>query len=503
MKRELPFVCPESAGIDSGLLLNFLNEAEKTGSEIHGIMFLVHGNIIFEAYNAPYERNIPHIMHSFTKCLTNMAVGLAYSENLVELETPVLEYLPEYAKGANAYLKAVTVENLITMCSGQQRSIGGNEWRPLKDSWLEAYFKVPFVKQPGSEYMYSSGNSYVLSAIVQRVTGKTCSEYLREHITREIGMSDFAWMLSPEGICSGGNGASLTVEDMARIGLLYLNRGSWDGRQLLDEEWVKRSLGYFDSAKNGSDGSNYNYHWVHTGDLWASMGMFGQACILVPEMDMVVAMTAADNKNVFCEILQREIITPWKQHQRSLLPVNRNSQDMYISDVLYNKGLRMTLESKNRSVLQHVQPMPGRYRFIPVKEVDGIREITVIFEEGYVTYEMWDHRGYHSVKAGMDRWHHSVTSMTGGYLHHQYEMDEMRISACAYWQEESTLMMEWRYPEMAFFDHVRITWSEERITVKRWVNMNSQDTERPLTEAVRREGTEHTFCVGCTETSIK
>lgn len=486
MKKELLFVCPEDAGIDSELLLNFLNEVEKTGSEIHGIMFLVHGNVIFEAYSAPYERDIPHIMHSFTKCLTNMAVGLAYSEGLVELDAPILEYLPEYAKGANTYLKAVTIENLITMRSGQQRSIGGNEWRPLKNSWLDAYFKVPFVKRPGSEYMYSSGNSYVLSAIVQRVTGKTCREYLREHITREIGMSDFTWMLSPEGICSGGNGACLTVGDMARIGLLYLNHGRWNGRQLLDEEWVKRSLGNPDSTGDGSDGSNYNYHWVHTGDLWASMGMFGQACILVPEMDMVVAMTAADDKNIFCEILQREVITPWKQ-QGGMSRIKRNLQDMQLKDVLYNKGLRMTLESKHRSVPQHVQPMLGRYEFIPVKEVDGIREMAIIFEEGYVSYEMWDHRGCHSVKAGLDHWHHSVTSMTGGYLHHQYEMDEIRVSACAYWQEGSTLMMEWRYPEMAFFDHVCITWSEERITVKRWVNMNSQDTERPLAEAVRKE----------------
>lgn len=487
MKKELPFVSPESAGVDSGLIINFLNEAEKTGSEIHGIMFLVHGNIIFEAYNAPYERNIPHIMHSFTKCLTNMAVGLACSKGLVELEKSVIEYLPEYGKGANAYLKAVTVENLITMRSGQQRSIGGNEWRLLKDSWLDAYFRVPFVKQPGSEYMYSSGNSYVLSAIVQRVTGKTCKEYLRENITGRIGVSDFTWMLSPEGICSGGNGASLTVEDMARIGLLYLNHGRWDGQQLLEEDWIRRSLGDPNAAENGSDGSNYNYHWVHTGDLWAATGMFGQACILVPEMDMVVAMTAADNKNVFCNILQQEVVTPWKQRQESVPGISRNSPNMQISDVLYNKGLRMTLESKNRSVSQHICPLCKRYEFVPVKEIDGISGIAVVFEENFVTYEMRDHRGCHSVKAGLEHWNSCVTSMTGGYLHHQYEMEEIRIRACAYWQEGSTLMMEWRYPEMAFFDHVCITWSEERILVKRWVNMNSQDTERPLIEAVKKE----------------
>lgn len=510
MKKELIISYPETEGIDSELLINFLNEAEKTGSEIHGIMFLMHGRIIFEAYNAPYAKTIPHIMHSFTKCLTNMALGLAYSQGLLTLKAPVLTYLPEYAEGANEYLRAVTIEDLITMRSGQQRSIGGNEWRPLKSSWLDAYFSVPFVKQPGREFMYSSGNSYVLSAIVQRVTGKTCSEYLKESITETIGLSDFDWMLSPEGICSGGNGVSLTVEDMARIGLLYLNGGEWQGRQLLKEEWVKRSLGNWYIEGEGQTRTDYNYHWEHKGDIWASMGMFGQACVIVPEMDMVVAMTAADDKNIFLKILQEQIIEPWKKQQDILqgdtlqentLQENASQENtlqentpqgndrrkcMEMKDILYQKGLRMTLESKNRSVPDHVEPLYKRYEFLPVKEIDGITEIAVTFGADYVIYEISDERGRHRIKSGLDHWNHGITSMTGGYLHHQYEMDRLQFSACAYWQDESSLMMEWRYPEMAFFDHVCISWREESITVKRWVNMNSQDAERPLIEAVRK-----------------
>lgn len=491
MNKELIGSYPEAEGMASEFLINFLNEAEKTGSEIHGIMFLMHGKVIFEAYNAPYAKEIPHIMHSFTKCLTNMALGLAYSRGLVALEAPVLTYLPEYAEGANEYLRAVTIEDLITMRSGQQRSIGGNEWRPLKSSWLDAYFSVPFVKQPGREFLYSSGNSYVLSAIVQRVTGKTCSEYIKETITETIGLSDFDWMLSPEGICSGGNGVSLTVEDMARIGLLYLNGGEWQGQQLLKAEWVKRSLGNWDIDRQEKTRTAYNYHWEHKGDIWASMGMFGQACVIVPAMDMVVAMTAADGKNIFLKILQEQIITPWKKQQRGILQEN-TSQDngrrkcVEMKDILYQKGLRMTLESRNRSVPGHVQPSLKRYEFLPVKEIDGITEIAITFDRDYVAYEIRDERGCHRIKSGLDHWNRGITSMTGGYLHHQYEMDRLQFSACAYWQDESRLMMEWRYPEMAFFDHVCISWREESITVKRWVNMNSQDVERPLIEAVRK-----------------
>jgi len=470
MDKKLTYSYPEQEGIDSRLITNFLNEAEKTGSEIHGIMVLVHGKVIFEAYNAPYGADIPHIMHSFTKCLTNTAVGLAYTNGLLKLDDPILTYFPEYAKDANEYLKKVTVRNLITMRNGQERSIGGNEWRPLKTSWLDAYFKVPFDKEPGTKYMYSSGNSYILSAIVQRLTKKTCREYLWEHVTGKIGTRNFDWMLSPEGICSGGNGVSLTVEDMARIGLLYLNHGRWNGQQLITEDWIDLSLGLKDHLTPEPGVPEYNFHWEHTGDIWASKGMFGQTCALIPSLDMVAAYTAADAKYVFTDILQREVVDPVKKGCQL---------DEKNWEVLKNKGLRMTLKGKNKSVSGHVIPKKTSYEFSMDGSIDRITKVEIVFENAEVIYRMTDDRGCHQVRAGLDFWLDGETSMTGAYLHHQYEVPAARISACAYWSDEKTLMMEWRYPEMAFFDHLSIRWDEKNVRINRWVNMNSQDLSRP------------------------
>ena len=474
MKKKLEYSYPEKEGVDSLAIMDFLNEAEKTGKEIHGIMIIRHKKVIFEAYNEPYRAEIPHIMHSFTKCLTNTAVGLAFSQGLLKLDDPILKFLPEYEKGSTKYLKKATIGNLITMRSGQERGIGGNEWRPLKGSWLEAYFKVPFVKEPGSEFMYSSGNSYILSAIVQRLTGKTCHEYLREHILEKIGIGGFDWMLSPEGICSGGNGVSLTVEDMARIGLLYLNRGNWEGEQLLSGEWVEYAMGLKDRIPAPKGGKEYNFHWEHEGDIWEAKGMFGQTCALIPKLDMVVAYTAADDKYLFSRILQKELVDQVKEGG-TLDEKNRL--------ILRDKGLRMTLENKNRSVKDHYRPKKVEYRFILDGKVDHITEICLTLGEKEVTYGIRDHRGSHQVTAGMEHWIHGTTSMTGGYLHHQYEVEEAKISACAYWSSKNTLMMEWRYPEMAFFDHVSVTWEEGRIRINRWVNMNSEAFERPEIEA--------------------
>ena len=498
--KELPRSTPSQEGVNPEFIIDFLNACEKAKSEIHSIMIARHGKVIFEAHNAPYAADIPHIMHSFTKILTNTAVSLAYTDGLLSLDDPLSRFFPEYdgTEVDNEYYRACTIRNMITMRNGQKRSIGGNEWRPLKTSWKDAYFKVPFDKEPGTDYMYSSGNSYILSYIVQQLEGKTCRELVQERVGKKIGLSDFTWMLSPEGVCSGGNGVSLTAEDMLRIGLLYLNKGKWEGEQLISEEWIDYAFGYKDPIEP-LNGVQYNFHWEHTGDLWCGGGMFGQYCGVVPTLDMVFAITAADDKYQAAGLFQKLIVDRVDKNASLLEAKDLNAADpdswyadstgrtspfkmdgpvVTMDDVLAQKGLRMTLEGKNQSVCGHLEPK-AEYVLTPEDNKDGVTCVEIRFSDNTVTYVMCDGRGRHEVVCGLDHWIRGTTSMTGGYLHHQYEQDITKVSAMAYWCGENTLMMEWRYPEMAFFDHNMITFEEDCVKVDRWVNMNSQDTSRP------------------------
>ena len=484
MRTELERSSPSREGINPEYIINFLNACEKAESEIHGIMIARHGRVIFEAYNAPYAADIPHIMHSFTKILTNTAVALAYGDGLLRLEDPLLKYFPEYEESANEYLRACTIRDMSTMRNGQERSIGGNEWRPLKTSWKEAYFQVPFDKEPGKTYMYSSGNSYILSYIVQKLEGKTCRELVTERVGRKIGLTDFPWMQSPEGVCSGGNGVSLTTEDMLRLGLLYLNKGRWNGEQLIPEDWIDLAMGYRDPIEP-VDGLQYNFHWDHWADIWAARGMFGQTCGQVPALDMVFAITAADKNYVAMRLFQREIVDKVKRGMDvaagggGTVESAAAAADKF-EDILRQKGLRMSLEGKNVSVREHVIPPARDLVFIPEENADGIKKGELHFtEDRKVVYVMEDARGRHEVAAGLDHWVSGTTTMTGACLHHQYEPEVSRVSAIAYWSSRDTLMMEWRFPEMAFFDHVKVTWEKDTVKVDRWVNMNSQDLERP------------------------
>ncbi|MBT9779462.1 serine hydrolase [Clostridium sp. MCC353] len=473
MKKELVRSSPEEEGIDSGLIIDFLNEMEKAGAELHGIMIAVNQKVVFEAYNAPYRADIPHILHSYTKTFTNTAAALAYTNGLIRLEDKVLDYFPQYADGANEYLKALTLRDLITMRSGQERGIGGNEWRPLSTSWVDAYFQVPWVEMPGKRFLYSSGNSYILSAVVQKVTGKTCYEYLQEHLLPEIGIGEFTWQTSPEGICSGGNGISLCVEDMTRLGMLYLNGGKWNGRRLLSPEWVDMALGIKNPVELSEGETEYNFHWEHTGDIWAATGMFGQGSVIIPKLNMVIGMTAADSRYMATKggLIQKNLVSPMLKR--------KNEADNGKWEILKNKGFRMTLEGKYRSFPEEKFYESGRHVYRVPDETDGIKKIILEFHENQIIFSMEDHRGLHTVTCGLDHWISSSTSMTGAYLHHQYEMDELKVCAAAYWETKYLLMMEWRYPEMAFCDHVKLEFSHEEIRMKRWVNMNSEAMERP------------------------
>ena len=285
---------------------------------------------------------------------------------------------------------------MITMRNGQERSVGGNEWRPLKTSWKDAYFKIPFDKEPGKTFMYSSGNSYILSYIVQNLPEDmpgTCSGE-----SRKGDRSDRLSMDAQPGRCLLGGKRSFTHNrDMLRIGLLYLNKGKWNGKQLISEEWIDHALGYTDPL-DPVDGLQYNFHWDHAGDIWAARGMFGQTCGLVPALDMVFAVTAADSGYQAMKLFQKEVIDPVKENDGRLIT------DGTMDDVLKQKALRMTLEGKNCSVPGHKEILE-KMTWIPENHVDGIRKIELCpTEDKDLIYRMEDDRGVHEVHAGLDHW---------------------------------------------------------------------------------------------------
>lgn len=286
---------PESQGISSNrllMLIQELNDSEYT--DMHHLMILKGGKVICECSFAPYRSGMWHITHSMCKSITGMAVGMLIEEVQLSLDENIYKIFEQRMNPlAKIFRPEVTVEHLLTMTSGvsfnESGIISGNDW-------LESYLNAPVIGTPGTKFQYNSLNSYVLSAIISERTGMTMEEYLRPRLFEPMGITRYLWETCPKGITKGGWGLFLCAEDMAKLGQLYLNKGRWNGQQLVSEEWVETSTQKH--VESGDDTFGYGYQiWMEERQgSFEFNGMLGQNVVVYPDMDMVIVTNAGNNE---------------------------------------------------------------------------------------------------------------------------------------------------------------------------------------------------------------
>lgn len=290
---ELPRSNPEAQGVSSSALLSFVEAADRAIESMNSVMLLRHGHVVAEGWWAPYDADSPHSLYSLSKSFTSTAVGLAIAEGKLGLDDEVLEFFPDDAPpdpGGN--LKAMRVSDLLRMSTGHQSEPPRTSDRP----WTEAFLAHPVPHKPGTHFLYNTSATYMLSAIVQKATGMTVLDYLKPRLFEPLGIERPTWEASPQGITTGGYGLSIRTEDIARFGQLYLQKGKWQGKQLVPEVWVEAA-----TARQTSNGSNpksdwdqgYGYQfWRSRHGAYRGDGAFGQYCIVLPAQDAVVVITA-------------------------------------------------------------------------------------------------------------------------------------------------------------------------------------------------------------------
>jgi CubicO group peptidase (beta-lactamase class C family) len=294
----LPRAAPEQEGVSSQALLDFVNAAEQRVDALHSFILVRHGQVVAEGWWAPYAANEPHSLYSLSKSFTSTAVGMAIAEGKLSLDDSVLSFFPEEAPAnPSRNLKAMRVRDLLRMATGHRTE-------PLHpfpfDSKLDlvrVFLELPVDDKPGTHFVYNTPATYMLSAIVQKVTGQTILDYLKPRLFDPLGIENPTWDASAQGISLGGLGLSVRTEDIARFGQLYLQKGQWQGRQLLPAAWIEEATSL--RIANGSDPSSdwdqgYGYQfWRCRHGFYRGDGAFGQFCIVMPQEDAVLAMTSA------------------------------------------------------------------------------------------------------------------------------------------------------------------------------------------------------------------
>ena len=300
----------------------FFQEAADDSMDVHSVMIVKDGSVIYSCWQSQGVDTVPHVLHSVSKTFTATAVGLAIADGKMALTDKVIDYFPDNLPAeVSDNLKAMTVRDLLTMSCGHDVE---PSFRNAEQDWATAFLAHPVVHEPGTFYLYNSLGTYMLSAIVQKVTGEKVVDYLTPRLFEPLHIDKPQWDESPQGINTGGWGLYLKTEDLAKMGQLLLQKGEWNGKQLIPAEWVaemsKKQVESINPGTRMEDAAakgltketsdwmqGYGYQmWRCRPGCFRADGARGQYIIVVPEKNAVIAITS-DVEN-----LQGELNLVWK-----------------------------------------------------------------------------------------------------------------------------------------------------------------------------------------------
>jgi CubicO group peptidase (beta-lactamase class C family)/predicted glycoside hydrolase/deacetylase ChbG (UPF0249 family) len=316
--KGLPRSRPESEDFTAEAFNDYLDAVGKSGLEMHSVMVLRHGKIIAEKWfgdNSPYKN---HVMHSVSKTFTATAVGFAVAENRLKVSDKVISYFPDdLPNKVSPYLADLEIRDLLTMTVGHDTD-PTDIIREESVNWEQMFLATPILHEPGTKFVYNSMATYMLSAIVQKVTGQKLTDYLYPRLFRPLGIAAAEWETSPTGVNNGGWGLYIKTEDMAKMGQFMLQKGIWNGKQLLPEAWFEEATSAKimqapvwvkpgTKAENSDWMQGYGYQlWRCRHNAYRADGAHGQFIIVIPEKDAVIVTTAnADD-------MQAEIDLIWE-----------------------------------------------------------------------------------------------------------------------------------------------------------------------------------------------
>lgn len=390
--RQIARSVPEACGIPSEAVARFFDSLMVIPrTSIHSVMILRHDKVVAEMYPRPFRDAYPHTLYSCSKTFVSAAVGILVGEGRLKLTDRVASFFPESLPDTlSDGLKAMTVRDLLTMTSGIEP-----DWnmRSVSTTWVKSYLSKP-VSTPGRLFKYDSICTYLLSAIVQKVSGETLLSFLRQRIFAPLGIREVQWQVSPEGYNTGGWGLYIQSESMAKFGLLLLHRGMWKGRRLIPAEWVDEMM----KKQTPEDQPSYGYQmWPcpRKGSARAD-GAYGQYIFIIPDKDMVVVVTQSSTFDGSREHhLLWNLLVP--EVRDSVLPVDRAAYRRLVSSSQRQLPFAEGSGGINAGLLNHTWTLlPNRLHWKSLSLVghDGRYTLRVTDEEGLVTrialgYRRW------------------------------------------------------------------------------------------------------------------
>jgi len=469
----LPRSTPEIQGISSAGISRFLDAIKQTGQEFHSIMILRHGNIVAEGWWAPYSSEHRQQLYSLSKSFTGTAIGLAVSEGLLNVDDPIIKFFPDYLPAVvSDNLAALKIRHLLSMSVGHGKdSILLLEASPAGVPWEKTFLGLPVVFKPGSQFMYNSGASFMLSAIIKKVTGQTAHEYLKPRLYKPLGITNTTWGENWEGINMGASHLRMPTEDIAKFGQLYLQKGVWNGKQVISKDWVAEA-----SSKqmvNGKNDSSWGYgygfqFWLNPPGGFRGDGAFGQYSMILPELDAVVAITSEsiDTKKTMQVVW--DVLLP--EMKNALLPANKTDHQTLLNELKDLKYVppQLAVSSPIAEKISGKEFMLDKNPFNAKSVTFSFAGDTCVFtlkEDGKPDIIITNSINHWIRKGNLKPSAHSLFSLR------RIDFDSI-VAASATWQNDNTLLLTWRYIETVHGDSLTCIFDGDKVTIKPLFSVN-------------------------------
>jgi CubicO group peptidase (beta-lactamase class C family) len=464
--NSLQRVSPEMAGIPSAAVLHFVDRIEETIDELHSFMLLRHGQVAAEGWWQPYVPQRPHVLFSLSKSFTSTAIGLAVAEGLLTVDDLLLSFFPEEAPAnADANLNAMRVRHVLSMATGHDQDTSDRVFS--KRNWVKAFLSLPVEHEPGTHFVYNTAATYMLSAIIQKLTGQTLLDYLEPRLFQPLGIQGAAWETCPMGINTGGYGLSIKTEDIARFGQLYLQQGVWNGQRLIAEDWVaeatsKQIVNGDNLESDWNQGYGYQF-WRCRHNAYRGDGAFGQFCLVLPEQDAVLAITAGtDDMQGVLNIIWETLLPAMGP---ALSPDPQGCE--HLARRLSGLSARIPGEvSENEAVTE--QAADGCFG-MEANEL-GIQAMGFAFEPDGCVLEIEHARGVDRIPCGYQEWREGETALDPRAV--------MKTAAAARWSTKNKLVILLRLVETPFYRTLTCDFDGDRLAVG--IEVNVAFGEKPI-----------------------
>tara|TARA_R110002020_G_scaffold108281_2_gene251057 strand:- start:38355 stop:39962 length:1608 start_codon:yes stop_codon:yes gene_type:complete len=470
-QSSLPRSTPEEQGISSETIINLINEIEKSEIQFHSLMIVHNGYVVAEGWWYPYAADLKHQLYSLSKSFTSTAVGLAVKEGLLTVEDQVISFFPDdQPEEISDYLRSMKVKHLLTMSVGHSEDTTGQLRNDPDGNWVKKFLSLPIANEPGSVFLYNTGATFMLSAIVQKVTGEKLIDYLQPRLFEPLHIEGMDWLENPQGINTGGYGLRVKTEDIAKLGQLYLQKGKWGDEQILTEEWVNEAT----TKRIDSKGSNpndppvtdwnqgYGYQfWMSQSGGFRADGAFGQFSLVSPDHNTVVSITEESFNT------QRSMTLIWENLYPNLsnenLPENTENREK-MTEIL--DGLRLSVPVMNATSPKE-ETINGKTFKLEENDL-GAKAITISFSNQICTLNLEQEENDITIKCGQNEWNigDNEKKTTQSLFPVPGRIDfPSKIAASYTWDDSENLIVTWRFIETVHGDQITCFFTDDSINI--------------------------------------